>query len=331
LSHDFPALEETLSSFAVRNLMSSGLIESEQMAKCLFVRDLPNSWNLWPASSPAVQSIFRKKFGTRQFDKILRAHTLLPMYQPLGPDEITASMEKLLLNGRNRHMCRKDGLKTINIGENLESTIRYCPLCFDEQVSQHGFNWFKRDWSIPEVRRCALHQCDLTIAYCPSCENQRPLSLTISAMQGYCEKCGNDIRKVTYEHEDSGYATWLIDLLHYELPPLTVDVRKNLLGRAYRKILEIQVYERSLKSEMAKYFSEEYRINEAEIARGCLFRQRPVITKDEYESRFVTDISSRGSMVMRCFAYPLYLAYPKFETFVREAFYPGCGFSLAHR
>lgn len=114
--------------------------------------------------------------------EVLHNHTLLNMFWPTGIP-IGAFW---VGNGDRKGMSSLSN----HFGDYRSISVRYCQICFIEQISDKGFVWFKRQWLIFNSAHCVVHKCSLQTFRCDSCGKVPHIHAGIeSFLIGRCSMC----------------------------------------------------------------------------------------------------------------------------------------------
>lgn len=222
-----PALEETLSSYIIRQLFVSGTIDIKRKTRCFFLSSESNHWKIFPWSTYESGKILQKLSDRYSVDKILNDHTLLPLYRAVNSHHFKRSLARSL-----REHPHQEKILLAHTGEPTAIEIKFCTLCFQDQISKYGFTWFKREWKIHGMEKCQEHGCDIIKAYC-DCGNKNSLTLALSSLQGVCQKCGSNFWNVSNRNEREPYAHWLSNLLKFDIHIIDIRLREFLIIKAY--------------------------------------------------------------------------------------------------
>lgn len=185
--------EETIGSFIVRNMLSSGNVDIKKICSPLF-NTRSNEWNVFPCANENFLSQSKILFSKKSFKDIAKNHTLIPLFRLTGSHRIADIYEKYLMTYMGPERTKTFRQDTVSIGEPLTSAIKYCTLCFEEQIHSNGFSWFKREWQIAEMNHCLKHKSKLSHPRCNICgNNTAAIRLIKSALYGECCYCSNKL------------------------------------------------------------------------------------------------------------------------------------------
>ena len=187
--------DEHIGSFWLRQYMVKGnKIDREKLKTVMKVAS--DRWVLLPSLG--------KEYDTPEIN---RNHTLLNMLRPTSSPWEGSQIYTF------RHFQDYS-----SIG------VRFCPLCFIEQISQSGFVWFKRQWLIFNSAHCLSHRCSLLTFKCNSCNKIPQIHEGIeSFLLGRCKMCKNPFLKLDphIEQELPILTIWLNKVLNSNFPHFT--------------------------------------------------------------------------------------------------------------
>lgn len=141
--------------------------------------------------------------------RLVWRHTSYPLIAPfLEPHE------------RNRLLCwmlgdcRKLGRPGSRLFTDiLFKTYRFCPLCFEEQEKLFGERYWKREWQLPQIHICSVHNVPLLDTGIPF-RDSNGISLTISP---YAVSTGR-VTKLCATNTDLLAITAIADLTNMPMP-----------------------------------------------------------------------------------------------------------------
>lgn len=136
---------------------------------------------LFPGSS-CYQVVSKLPEGILDIKRILLEHTLMPYYLRFYPAMKKERVLQSLLQGK------PGGLTSIDLlGVEGVEGLKYCPLCYQEDIKRYGEPYWHREHQIPLMPCCIKHKCplikhnvkysSLSEAYLPLCTiqpNDRP-------------------------------------------------------------------------------------------------------------------------------------------------------------
>ncbi|WP_139892850.1 TnsD family Tn7-like transposition protein [Bacillus sp. D386] len=94
--------------------------------------------------------------------KIVEEHTLLPYFKSvLTKDKYEYIRQKMILDKDNKHLSFEMELGMIANRQGLDGILRYCNLCYKENISQYGTAYWHRKHQLPGVFYCPIHKCYL--------------------------------------------------------------------------------------------------------------------------------------------------------------------------
>lgn len=239
--------EETLSSFAIRSLYISGIIDIDKICSRLFLRGR-TEWKLFPSANAELLTIFSQVIEQIGVDNAITNHTLAPLYQPVSGVNLRALERSRLTRAYDKDPGTSMPM-SFSSAEILSSNIKHCPMCFSEQVDEFGFPWFKREWQIHKMESCLVHGC-LLFSRCGCGRKGNRSSLSISMLRGYCTYCDARFSAPNASETDSTYAAWLRNMLDANLPTFSPKLRAFLIIESAFKL----GLKRSAKHDEISYF-----------------------------------------------------------------------------
>ena len=123
--------------FGSRNIVPSALLQGHlsQLAS--------NIKHLWPASP----------------SKMIEDHSILPLFKPfVEPDRYSSICSELSFDKKSHSMLK--------VGITASSLVfpiyyRFCPLCFNEDMKQFAYSYWRRQFQLPGIHVCQQHRCML--------------------------------------------------------------------------------------------------------------------------------------------------------------------------
>ena len=110
---------------------------------------------LFPGSS-CYQVVSKLPEGILDIKRILLEHTLMPYYLRFYPAMKKEQVFQSLLQGK------PGGLTSIDLlGVEGEEGLKYCPLCYQEDIKRYGEPYWHREHQIPLTPCCIKHKCHL--------------------------------------------------------------------------------------------------------------------------------------------------------------------------
>lgn len=113
--------------------------------------------------------------------EILTNHTLLPYYARFWGSERKRAMVSILTNGGGNDIHRV-GIFQSSAAEH-KPTFRYCPKCFEEDVSRYGEPYWHRQHQLSDLRVCVRHGCWLADTGLTMRDYNRILTPALPGMQ----------------------------------------------------------------------------------------------------------------------------------------------------
>lgn len=89
-------------------------------------------------------------------ETLVRNHTMFPAYGMFLPYERkkAAFTSMVQMDGKHKNLLAIPTRKTVR-------TLRYCPVCAEEDREKYGQTYWHRGWQIESIRVCPLHRCYL--------------------------------------------------------------------------------------------------------------------------------------------------------------------------
>lgn len=214
------ANEEHLGSFLFRKRIVEGKKPDFDFRNDLLVND--KSWRLVPRY---IYDLLEGDVKT-----YLERNTLSPLFRPTGSPFYHCEDERKTKIDPEFVFRHHDDFRSINSG--------YCIHCFQEQVSIHGFAWFKREWLIYSSDICVKHNVYLSTAPCSACSSSYSLfGLVKTVLEGACAKCAstNFYEEPKPAFKVSKFISWCMEILHDNLPYFSIRLKKQLFMEAFRR------------------------------------------------------------------------------------------------
>lgn len=241
--------EETLSSFAVRSLYVSGAVNINLRSAPLFMAS-NRQWKLFPMSDKELFKIYSGILETQNVKSVIQNHTLAPIYK-LTAEGLNQHIEKYLTTADHRYKY-SESLNPFSIKEVVSTNMKFCPLCFKEQVIEFGFTWFKREWQLHVMNRCLQHGCQL-LSHCSCGKLFTNAWDIIDLMQDHCRECGSSTWIPKFSDKNTDFAKWLLNFFSYDLEQFSVSLMhflhlecEKILGSQYQDILLSSYFEAEL-------------------------------------------------------------------------------------
>lgn len=123
--------------FGSRNIVPSALLQGH-------LSDLSRQvWRLWPATT----------------DEMLEKHSILPVFKSfIEPSRYAAICSDLAFDSKS-HSMLKTGINASSL--EFPAYYRYCPICFNEDMKQYAYSYWRRQFHLPGVTVCLTHRCVL--------------------------------------------------------------------------------------------------------------------------------------------------------------------------
>ena len=174
------------------------------------------SWRLFPWMGSEYKS-----------SDIFNNHTLLNMFRPTG----IPNRAPWVGNGDQKGM----GGFSNHFGDYRSILVRYCPICFIEQISDNGFVWFKRQWLIFNAAHCLVHKCSLQTFQCGNCGKTPHIHAGIeSFLIGCCIKCKQAFpKKHKRVRKIPPLTLWLNYVLERNFPHFSGNLVNHLMYHSY--------------------------------------------------------------------------------------------------
>lgn len=304
--------DETLSSFIIRYLVTSGSFNIDKLENLLFT-NCNDEWNIFPSPKKEIREIYFQAFEQSDVEQIIKNNTILSIYKPVANLVFEAQIKRLfsLKNSLNINKIRYNCLHK---NEKIKIDIKFCVDCFIDQIRTYGFTWFKRDWLLPGSSYCLTHLSKLTTRRC-NCENKKSILHSINLLQGYCSACETDLWSHTTHKEVDNYSAWLKKLMLHGLPHFSNNLRRFLIIEAAVKLgAKKPLFPYISTIETAKDLNQILSNNgviDSAFGEDKLFNRFNVISNSiAYKKSTIEPIPTF------CLFYPLSLAYPNFDNFL---------------
>lgn len=195
----YPMDGEHLAGFIFRKHIFSGNIIDREFSYGLTLQG-EGSWRVLPFRNTDDYSF-----------ETYRQHTLLSLFRPLSDRHASS----------HRHFA-----------DYVSAHIKYCPVCFKDQISEFGFYWFRREWLIYETDVCLKHSCHLTLLKCVNCYHTNGLS---SFFRGICTKCRGRLVLLdpVYTSSVPPMIAWANQILERDFPLFSRRLIMRLFHRVY--------------------------------------------------------------------------------------------------
>ena len=129
-----------------------------------FLDHLRPRWRLLPSTHHShALGIVKESFPTLLHNR----HALSGVFRPTA--SLGFSLEQQLVNTTSYPIKQSRSLRPNTEQEQVTAEIFYCGLCFENQVKNYGFAWFKRCWQVPAISVCTTHRVFLRTSICGNC------------------------------------------------------------------------------------------------------------------------------------------------------------------
>lgn len=161
---------EHLGGFILRRQYFSGKIIDKKFMQDITVMGR-GTWRLFPF----IDEEYKNK-------EILKNHTLEDLFRP------TSDLYRI---GSDPGSWNHFTFHTLDF---VSTETAYCPLCFQEQIREYGFPWFRREWLTYRADICVKHCCKLSYMSCSECKYYNLKYELLALLQGKCIRCLNTVR-----------------------------------------------------------------------------------------------------------------------------------------
>lgn len=311
---NFPAPEESLSSFIIRQLNNNGNINIRQATNSLFGKGTC-SWSFFPNMSQDATSVLENLLDRATTTEILERHTLLPLYRPVGSIHLTKELEQRTFYGSPQRKMKLERYLMLSDWDQTWSPIKYCPECFIEQTETHGFTWFKREWSIHGMATCRFHSCDLLELKCSFCCDKNVLRLLTSCSSGQCQLCSADLWETRFDKSTCAYANWLTNLLDQGITHINKVLRLKLVENARDIVSEdfsqkyLFMYQYSKNEPIGSFFS---RVYDSDYTHRRTFRGHQA----SFSKIASFELGHSIKAPLDSLFFPLFFTFPNFDDFI---------------
>lgn len=154
LNFPLPYPDELIYSMVARAGSHMGLTSPKQLLEVVFASrvviatvDLPNHLD-------RLRSLYPEGLGY-SVEQLAYEHTLFPVYAPFSIDgRRKLCLEKMVANSRGAiHLML--GVAASRVKQS--KYLRYCPLCLQRQLTDHGEYYWKRQWQVVGADCCLEH------------------------------------------------------------------------------------------------------------------------------------------------------------------------------
>lgn len=299
--------EETLSSFAIRSLHVSGSLDIVQISKPLFEKG-KSEWILFPKTNEKLAKIYENALKMQSLESVIHNHTLAPIYNPVSSFK-EYILKNSLKNPHPKHAAYRKHLGFFNLIEVVTASIKFCPLCFEEQVIEFGFTWFKREWQIHLMGACLKHGCRL-ISHCNCGKSPKKVSEVLALMQARCYSCGLNPWTTKINDTKTDFPNWLRNLFDVDLKPFTPTLMRFLILESAKRLEYLNIENVSAPRFLARLY-DPYNIDHRD-------RWRPNYRDGRrcYETQIQGLFLGRTSIPYTALFHSLSLAFPEFIDFM---------------
>ena len=177
-------------------------------------------------------------FAEEKMSHILVSNSIIPIFVPTSKPYLPVAFKSQYASGLSEMPSIGSYRNYLNYKDHLFSDIKYCPICFEEQMVEHGFTWFRVEWQFFHANVCLKHKVPLNEIYCKNCGVEKSLNRAIkSVLTGRCIACQNILwgenERDLLKKEPSIVQKWFFDLFNSNIPHLSPKLRKYLLLDAY--------------------------------------------------------------------------------------------------
>lgn len=156
----FPLLyeDELFYSIISRYKRMCGITSKKALMKDLYGSNITQSSMYFPTHiSDLIKNLPYSSKITE--DTILKNHTLYPFYTAFLSKSKTQNIYASVKKGRGQKIILKLGM----VGNNreLNQYLKFCPICFKEDIDKLGESYWRRLHQIPGVFYCIKHECQL--------------------------------------------------------------------------------------------------------------------------------------------------------------------------
>ena len=151
-----PYPDELVYSWFARYGMRTGYTNYRAIAEDLFISNTakPNLEFIIELNPEAYKVVTRYK----SFEAIIKQHTMFPYYVRFLPKERRVKAYKLLLKMDKGY---NDALYSRKYKTQCRQSLRYCPMCVDEDRNKYGETYWHRIHQLDHIDICPVHGCVL--------------------------------------------------------------------------------------------------------------------------------------------------------------------------
>lgn len=128
---------------------------------------------------PCLVNSLQRRLGEnspwRSSSELIETATIYPYHRPFLTPLRHKLIEKILLNGNGKALKVSMGRVANRFG--AAPPLRYCPICINEDIANHGVSYWHRAHQLPGVTSCYLHAVKLLnhFGFAPTTDKRRLL------------------------------------------------------------------------------------------------------------------------------------------------------------
>lgn len=147
--------DELLYSVIARYKQMCGMLSNQAMVKDIFGKLIIIKSTLFPKHLDAfVQNLPpTSKLTTKE---IIMKHTMFPFYTSFLSEEKAQSIYEIMAEGKGRAVESLIGFGGSKV--KIPIYLRYCPICFENDIKKYGESYFRRSHQIVGVLYCSKHE-----------------------------------------------------------------------------------------------------------------------------------------------------------------------------
>jgi hypothetical protein len=153
---DYPNFypEETVTSFTVRQVLSSGYPSTRISQKMLWGTESLQVNSSFPSLLPWITNNFNLNIGT-----LINDHTSLNYFRPFLSRSKYHQVKSAFSKGDTDFIHKWLGITSNRIKE--KETFSYCPLCVSADIKAFGVAYWHRQHQLCAIQQCSTHGVDL--------------------------------------------------------------------------------------------------------------------------------------------------------------------------
>lgn len=153
---DYPSFypEETVTSFTVRQVLSSGYPSTRISQNMLWGTENLQVNSSFPSLLPWITNNFNLNIGT-----LINDHTSLNYFRPFLSRSKYHQVKSAFSKGDTDFIHKWLGITSNRIKE--RETLSYCPLCVSVDIKAFGVAYWHRQHQLCGIRQCNIHGIDL--------------------------------------------------------------------------------------------------------------------------------------------------------------------------